>query len=193
LGIVTFLISQGNVSPNCADRWGGTPLDDAARHGHTEIVTFLKAHGAKIGAHKDVKDVNADLCDAAARGDIDRMRDLRAAGRNLSQGDYDERTALHLGASEGKLEIVQFLILEGKTDPNCADRWGGTPLDDAARHGHTEIVAFLKAHGAKIGTHQDTKDVNADLCDAAARGDVDRMRDLHAAGCDLTQGDYDQR
>jgi ankyrin repeat protein len=91
------------------------------------------------------------------------------------------------------LEIVVFLISEGNVNLNCADRWGGTPLDDAARHDHTQVVAFLKAHGAKIGTHKSAKDANADLCDAAARGDVDRMRDLHAAGCNLTQGDYDQR
>ena len=29
----------------------------------------------------------------------------------VNQGDYDQRTALHLAASEGLLETVKFLVL----------------------------------------------------------------------------------
>ena len=132
---------------------------------------------------------------AAARGDVDKLREIHEqdADVDLGHGDYDERTPLHLGASEGRLEVVKFLVLKANVNINHKDRWGGTALDDALRHGHKEVANFLKANHATIGGHQSEKDANADLCDAAARGDVDRMRDLQNAGLDLGAGDYDQR
>jgi glutaminase len=48
----------------------------------------------------------------------------------VSAGDYDRRTALHLAASEGLLEVVTYLVAEANTDPSPVDRWGGTPLDE---------------------------------------------------------------
>ena len=60
--------------------------------------------------------------------------------------DYDERTALHLSASEGHVECVRWLLARGaKTSPT--DRFGGTPLRDAEREGRRE-VAELIAHAA---------------------------------------------
>ena len=34
------------------------------------------------------------------------------------------------------------------------DRWRGTPLDDATRHGHAAVVEFLTSRGAQAGTAQ---------------------------------------
>ena len=31
------------------------------------------------------------------------------------------------------------------------DRWGNTPLDDALRHQHEEVEAYLTSKGAKLG------------------------------------------
>jgi hypothetical protein len=49
-------------------------------------------------------------------------------------GDYDFRYPLHLAAAEARVLVVSFL-LSISADPNCTDRWGGTPLDDALRGG----------------------------------------------------------
>jgi hypothetical protein len=43
------------------------------------------------------------------------------------QGDYDNRTALHLAASMGKLECVNALMA-AKASLDIEDRWGNTPL-----------------------------------------------------------------
>ena len=55
----------------------------------------------------------------------------------------DSRTALSLAASEGQTSIVQWLLAQG-ISPECTDRYGYTPLDDARRGGHTEVVAILE-------------------------------------------------
>ena len=65
------------------------------------------------------------LCDAASRSDLAQLTTLVQNGAPVDQGDYDHRTALHLAASEGLLEVVKFLIEECSADPNPLDRWNG--------------------------------------------------------------------
>ena len=83
------------------------------------------------------------LCWAASQGDLNEIKRMVANGVNLEEADYDGRTCIHLAASEGKLDIIQFLIGK-KINLNPKDRWGGTPLDDAKRHGHEEVQAILQ-------------------------------------------------
>jgi hypothetical protein len=68
------------------------------------------------------------LCATAAAGDVEQLRFLVDSGVNLEVGDYDRRTALHLAASEGKLECVEYLLSVGAFH-SPEDRWEGTPLD----------------------------------------------------------------
>ena len=83
------------------------------------------------------------LCWAGAQGDINEVKKLVANGVNLNEADYDGRTCGHLAASEGHLEVVNFLIKKG-VDFKLKDRWGYTPLDDSIRHGHPKIVELIK-------------------------------------------------
>lgn len=85
------------------------------------------------------------LCWAAAHGDINEIQRLIAGGTDLDEADYDGRTALHLAASEGHLEVVKFLLNHG-VQPSPIDRWGGAPLDDAKRGQHTNVAALLARH-----------------------------------------------
>ena len=88
------------------------------------------------------------VCWAASQGDLNELQRLVASGVDLSQGDYDGRTGLHLAASEGHEEIVRFFISK-KVDTSPRDRFGGTPLADAIRGNHVKVIEVLKKHNAK--------------------------------------------
>ena len=160
------MVIEAGARVDVVDRWGGTPLDDAVRHGHYAVFSFLMGHGARSGqtssaaavADRGLPESGASdhasmrLCDAASRGDRDKLLYLvNGLGLDVDLGDYDKRTAIHLAASEGRLDVVKGLILELKANPSPVDRWGGTPLDDALRQGHAETATFLRGHGAKRG------------------------------------------
>ncbi len=48
------------------------------------------------------------------------------------------RSALHLAAAEGHVEVVSFLVKKG-ADVNSEDRWGNRPLRDAIQGKHTQV------------------------------------------------------
>lgn len=130
------------------------------------------------------------LLQQAALGNKTEMENILTKRPNyVNFRDYDRRTALHVAASEGHLEICEFLIMKG-AKINRSDRWGGSALDDAHRHRHQEVVQFLRDHGATTGSANQT----TNLITAAADGDLDEVRLLFAIGnIDLNEGDYDRR
>jgi ankyrin repeat protein len=202
---VKVLLEELGAAHSPCDRWGGTPLDDALRSGHHDTATYLVSKGAARGktsqdAEGERPAAAADLIDAAASGDLVKMRRLvEEHGVSVNVGDYDHRTAIHLAASEGAVKAVRVLIEELNANHSPLDRWGNTPLDDAIRSGHAKVAQLLEGKGATAGvatapsTHAlGAADPSADLCDAAARGDVDRLRTL-VDQVPVDKGDYDHR
>jgi glutaminase len=49
----------------------------------------------------------SEMCTAAAQGNVDLIRRYIKAGINVNAADYDKRTALHIAAAEGNLEVVR--------------------------------------------------------------------------------------
>ncbi len=80
---------------------------------------------------------------SASKGDLEEVLRLQSEGVDLGMADYDGRTALHLAASDNQAAVVAYLIDQGI---NLApiDRWGNTPIMDARRGGHGEIVMLLE-------------------------------------------------
>ena len=142
------------MSPSLAFGVSGTPLDDALRAGHTAVANYLNAKGAQRGQTTSVgaADPSADLCDAAARGDVPKLRLLIRQGLSVNRGDYDHRTAIHLASSEGQLEVIQVLVEELGADISPVDRWQNTPLDDALRSRHKVVAEYLRSKGGVRGT-----------------------------------------
>eukprot|EP00966_Prymnesium_polylepis_P094797 2195072-Prymnesium_polylepis.1 len=141
-----------------------------------------------IGGIQEVDLSATAMCDAAHSDDIDGLRKMYQAGGDMNTGDYDKRTAMHLAASKGRLEVVRFLIEEAGAKHSPADRWGGTPLDDATRHEHTHVIDFLKSKWAKKGKPTSGRpsqeiDLSATaMCDAAHSDNIDELRKTYHAG-----------
>ncbi len=134
LGIVVDLLNKG-ARPNRADRWGGSPLDDALRHRHHAVASELRKRGARLGAGVDY---GAQIIAAAAAGDVRAVEDLLDDGAiHANAQDYDGRRPLHLAAGEEHLEVVTLLLSRG-ADPGVRDRWGHAPLDGCSHDGQCE-------------------------------------------------------
>lgn len=91
------------------------------------------------------------LLRACGQGDEARVAEILSQEPLMSTFlDYDGRTALHVAASEGHLDLVRSLVKNG-AKLNVNDRWGGSPLDDAMRHRHDDVVNFLRRCGGRLG------------------------------------------
>ncbi|KAG7343179.1 serine/threonine protein kinase [Nitzschia inconspicua] len=146
LPLCKYLVDKG-AKINRSDRWGGSPLDDATRHRHKELITYLRSLGAVPGSANK----STNFIKAAADGDYDEVEMLLMTGEiNIDEGDYDMRTALHLAAGEGNDDVVD-LLCNYHANVNVEDRWGNRPLDDAERANNTSSARILRKHGATSG------------------------------------------
>lgn len=80
---------------------------------------------------------------AAAKGDMSAMRRYYMSGMDMALPDYDHRTALHLAATEGHLDVIEFLLVTCHLDHEPKDRWGRRPIDDAIYCNHKHVADFL--------------------------------------------------
>lgn len=152
--------------------------------------------GGMLASRKDLNmpaDEFAEGCkllQQAALGSQDGILSiLRKRPHLLNFRDYDRRTALHVAASEGHVDVCKLLVERG-AKVNRSDRWGGSPLDDAHRHRQKEVIAFLRSLGASSGTTNNM----TNFITAAADGDLDEVRLLLSIGdVNVNEGDYDRR
>ncbi|EKX42413.1 hypothetical protein GUITHDRAFT_73954, partial [Guillardia theta CCMP2712] len=139
--VVEYLLEK-KADANFRDRTGGTPLSDALRHKHERIQEILRMSGGQL---KGI-DIATELCSAAAEGDVAKLKALIVNGANPESADANNRTALHLAASNGEVTVLDHLVrlLDPPMNLDALDSFGGTPLDDAYRHGKRVAIAILE-------------------------------------------------
>ncbi|XP_051566132.1 glutaminase kidney isoform, mitochondrial isoform X2 [Myxocyprinus asiaticus] len=118
-------------------------------HNYDNLRHFAKKlDPRREGGDQRVKSV-ISLLFAAYTGDVSALRRFALSSVDMEQRDYDSRTALHVAAAEGHVEVVRFLLEACKVNPVPKDRWGKTPIDEAQHLGHHEVLALLQEYNNK--------------------------------------------
>ncbi|XP_077412003.1 60 kDa lysophospholipase isoform X2 [Vanacampus margaritifer] len=128
-------------------------------------------------------------CAATKIGDIEALETLKEIGSNLCLADYDGRTPLHIAACEGNLKVVQYLLTIGAT-VYAKDRYGDTPLCNAVRFRHKDVVKLLRKTGAHF-SRDELEEAGTELCSLAVSGDLEGLEIWSLAGADLNKPSYD--
>lgn len=137
--ISSFLAEQG-VNINSTDKLGTTPLLEAIKNGHEEVASVL----VNAGAILTIDDVGNFLCTTVAKKELDLLKRILACGINPNAKNYDQRTPLHIAASEGLFTMAE-LLLEAGASVLSKDRWGNTPLHEAHTGGNRNMIKMLEA------------------------------------------------
>mmetsp|Transcript_33425 Transcript_33425/g.73919 ORF Transcript_33425/g.73919 Transcript_33425/m.73919 type:complete len:522 (-) Transcript_33425:758-2323(-) len=107
-------------------------------------------HGEQAARRRAI----GELIFFAGVNDLRRCKQIASVwnikARDASVMDYDKRTPLHVAAAEGAYSVVQWLVVDEQADINPLDRHHKTPLEEAARNDHTEVVRLLNDKGGKI-------------------------------------------
>ncbi|RSN68323.1 ankyrin repeat domain-containing protein [Candidatus Korarchaeum cryptofilum] len=115
--------------------------------------------------------LNRDLLKAAARGDLEKVRELLDKCADVNARDEFGCTPLRHAATIGNIDIVKFLVERG-ADIDAKDKFGFTPLHCATSGGHLDIVKFLVERGADVNARDEDGRTSLDLARKYDRLDV---------------------
>ncbi|KAI1888865.1 hypothetical protein AGOR_G00173170 [Albula goreensis] len=110
---------------------------------------------------------NITLLEAAARNDLEEVRELLNSGVSPDLFNEDGLTALHQCCIDDFVDMVQCLLDAGATVNACdSELW--TPLHAAATCGHTGLVQLLVQAGADLLAVNADGNMPYDLCEDEA-------------------------
>lgn len=136
--------------------YGVTPLHEAARRGHADIVEALICAGANIHATTSCSDKAVShhchhltpLHFAARSGDVRCVELLLKAGARADAMAYNNRTPLHYASKNGL--IVNRLLKAGASLNARTEGFQWTPAHIAAKRNELEIAEALLEAGANV-------------------------------------------
>ncbi|XP_055774127.1 glutaminase liver isoform, mitochondrial-like isoform X1 [Salvelinus fontinalis] len=115
-------------------------------HNYDNLRHFVKKQDPRRQDGEDRNKSVVNLMFAAYSGDVSALRRFALSSMDMELKDYDSRTALHVAAAEGHVEVVRFLTDTCKVNPFVKDRWSSIPLDDALQFGHGAVVKVLQEY-----------------------------------------------
>jgi ankyrin repeat protein len=124
-----------------------------------------------------------EAADAAEQRDWQTVRALATRHADLNAAQTDGTTALQWAAHWNDLDEVKLLLKSG-ANPKLANRYGVSPLSEAAAAGNAAMIGLLLQAGADAKTLT-TPDGETVLMTAARSGSLEAVRVLLAAGADV--------
>jgi ankyrin repeat protein len=172
---VNMLLRAG-ADPKAANRYGATPLSEAASAGNAAMIEAL------LGAGADAKtlttpDGETVLMTAARTGSLSAVKLLLDRGANVNAVEqYKGQTALMWAAAEGHTGIVKLLLERG------AD-WKILSFDRPTKIPKLSAASSISpiARGGFAALHF-----------VAREGDIETAKVMLAGGVDINQVDVDQ-
>jgi ankyrin repeat protein len=125
----------------------------------------------------------SDAADAAKRKDTAALRALVGRRVDVNAPQADGTTALHWAVHWNDAEAVALLLRAG-ANPAATNRYGASPLSEAATSGSAGVVKALLDAGADAKALA-TPDGETVLMTAARAGNVDAVRLLLDRGADV--------
>ena len=123
---------------------------------------------AALAALATERDYNAEMRDAAKKGEIKLLKTLLTNKKvDINSKDEKGRTALMEATYWNQPEAIT-LLLEHGADVNLVDEEGTNALIDASTSGSSNVVKELLKKGADIRIR--TKDGRTAITEAAAKG-----------------------
>jgi ankyrin repeat protein len=145
--LVRLLIEKG-AKVNVADVRSFTPLHKAAAAGNVEIMKLLV--GAKADMNAEMYGLTPLMFAVSSRKPeaVLALLDLGANVNYACRKGNVGQTALYSAIQAGDVDMVK-LLLARKANPNAKTKAGETLLQEARKGDQDDIVALLKAAGAK--------------------------------------------
>ncbi len=140
----------------------------------------------------DEKKYVKQIRSAIKNGDLKATSELLSSGSNLFHYITPFGTWLHTASSYGKLDIVQYLLVQGMDINKQAGVYNSAAIQEAASEGHYNVVKFLLSQGAELDISEPKKNP---LFGAILSGNKDIVKLLLDSGIDASvryTGDYMQ-
>jgi len=159
---IEYMLEKG-ADVNAVDSTGITPLHTATWSGNVEVVQYLITQGAKVNVVNDLG--RTPLINSIYVDSIKVVEVLLENGAEIDpkvcayEGscNFMDGTALHIATKKGKANYVKLFVTNKENVDIKDDRYGRTPLHNAAIKGFKDIAEFLIKKGASINIKDNDK------------------------------------